>query len=86
MNLRQQKYVRELNAFLMTNGHDAVFGIELTVVFEYADSRSWQSGPQDERCVIELIAQYQTTLEIKRGKMRFSDFQRQSWTFEFQKR
>lgn len=70
----------------MTCAHDAVFGIELTVVFEYADSRSWQSGPQDERCVIELIAQDQTTLEIKRGKMRFSDFQRQNWTCEFLKR
>lgn len=72
-NPRRQRDVREFWR---------LFAIELTVVFEHADSRSWQPGPEDERRVIELIAQYQTALRIKRREeMLCSHFHRHSWAF-----
>lgn len=60
-------------------------GTRLTVVLEHLDGCSWQSGPQDERCVIELIAQNQATLKISREKILPSNFQCQGrivlWDF-----
>lgn len=46
-------------------------GSRLTVVFEHPDCCSRQSGPQNERGVIELITQDQTALEVSRKQMTF---------------
>lgn len=43
----------------------------LTVVFEHPDRRSRQPGSENQRRVIELITQYQTTLKVRREERTF---------------
>lgn len=73
---------QHIPGFMLLLGRQATICVQidarLTVVFEHPDSRSWQSGPQDERCVIELITQYQTTLENNGGEIISSRFLCQS--------